>query len=235
MEENKRTFNPHAWESRGFIDSWDERTERERSIRDMQKTAAVLMLPHPREQAIRVLDLGAGYGALAMAVLEDRPNATAVCYDGSEEMIRLGRERAARFAGRIDFVHGPLDASDWTRRVAGPFDGVLSARALHHLTHEQRRRLFRDAYSLINPGGCFINADHFAHVSDDLKERYRVARRRWMRTDDAPQQPSGEKLPHGAHYNGSMEQELSWLKEAGFRDVDVFWKFTNYGVYGGLR
>ncbi|HEY1268883.1 MAG TPA: methyltransferase, partial [Candidatus Binatia bacterium] len=89
MEENKRVFNPHAWESRGFIDSWDERTERERSIRDMQKTAAVLMLPHPREQAIRVLDLGAGYGALAMSVLEDRPNATAVCYDGSEEMIRL--------------------------------------------------------------------------------------------------------------------------------------------------
>ena len=29
--------------------------------------------------------------------------------------------------------------------------------------------------------------------------------------------------------------ELSWLKEAGFRDVDVFWKFTNYAVYGGFR
>src|ERR1044071_6835909 len=68
---------------------------------------------------------------------------------------------------------------------------------------------------MINPGGCFVNADHFAHVSDDLKERYRLARRRWMRADDAPQPPSGEKLPHGAHYNGSMEQELSWLKEAG--------------------
>jgi hypothetical protein len=88
---------------------------------------------------------------------------------------------------------------------------------------------------MINPGGCFVNADHFAHVSDDLKERYRLARRRWMRADDAPQPPSGEKLPHGAHYNGSMEQELSWLKEAGFRDVDVFWKFTNYAVYGGFR
>jgi tRNA (cmo5U34)-methyltransferase len=235
MDDHKQTAKDSAWESRGFIASWDERTERERSIRDMQIQTVVLMIPQPREQAIRVLDLGAGYGALAAAVLEDRPNASAVCYDNSEEMIRLGRERGARFAGRIEFIRGALDAPDWKERVAGPFDAVISARALHHLTHEQRRRLFREAYDLIRPGGCFINADNFRHVSDHLRGLYRGARLRWMGDEERPQQPSGEKLPHGAHYNGSMEEELSWLKEAGFRDVDAFWKFTNYGVYGGFR
>lgn len=234
MNENKPTQD-QAWESRGFIDSWDERTERERSIRDMQRQTVVFMLPHPREQAIRVLDLGAGYGALAATVLADRPNARAVCYDNSEEMIRLGRERTAQFAGRIEFIHGALDAPDWKERVAGPFDAVISARALHHLTHEQRRRLFREAHDLILPGGCLINADNFRHVSDPLRGLYRRARQRWMQAEEAPQQRSGEKLSHGAHYNGSMDEELSWLKEAGFRDVDVFWKFTNYGVYGGYR
>src|SRR3954471_8187630 len=153
MEESKQIDKDHAWESRGFIESWDERTERERSIRDMQVKTVVLMMPQARDQAVRVLDLGAGYGALAAAVLDDRPHATAVCYDGSEEMIRLGRERNERFKERIEFVHGPLDARDWSKRVAGPFDAVISARALHHLTHEQRRRLFRDAHALIRPGG----------------------------------------------------------------------------------
>ena len=229
-----------AWEDRGFIESWDERSDKERSVREMQMKTAVFMIPHPREQAIRILDLGAGYGALAAAILEDRPHASAVCVDGSEEMIRLGRERNGRFKGRIEFVRGSLDSSSWLPLLSGPFDAVVSARALHHLTHEQRRRLFRDAYGLLSPGGCFINADSLKAPSEVVRARYRTTRQRWI---DGPPgdkagaelEPSRTRLPHGAHYNGLMEEELSWLREAGFHDVDVFWKFTNYAVYGGFR
>ena len=237
MEDTNRPVKDQAWESREFIDSWDERTEREKSIRDMQVKSVVYAIPHPKQQPIRVLDLGAGWGALAAAVLDDRPNATAVCYDASEEMIALGRERGARFAGRIEFVLGPLDAPDWTKRVSGPFDAVISARALHHLTHEQRRRVFREAYSLVRPGGCFINSDSLRAESETLKQRYRDIRQRWINggRETGPAEPQRVRLPHGAHYNGSMEEELSWLREAGFRDVDVFWKFTSYAVYGGFR
>ena len=229
-----------AWENRGFIASWDERSDRERSVREMQMKTAVFMIPQPREQAIRVLDVGAGYGALAAAILEDRPNASAVCFDGSEEMIKLGRERNERFAGRMEFVRGPLDAPDWSKAIAGPFDAVVSARALHHLTHEQRRRLFRDAHDLLGPGGCFINADSLKPASEALRAQYRTTRQRWIdgqlgNTVEAEMEPSRVRLPHGAHYNGLMEDELSWLREAGFHDVDVFWKFTNYAVYGGFR
>ena len=52
---------------------------------------------------------------------------------------------------------------------------------------------------------------------------------------EAKMQPSRVRLPHGAHYNGLMEDELLWLREGGFHDVDVFWKFTNYAVYGGFK
>jgi tRNA (cmo5U34)-methyltransferase len=235
MDENKT--NESAWKDREFIASWDERTEREKSIRDMQMKSVVYAIPHPKQQPIRILDLGAGWGALAAAVLDDRPNASAVCYDGSEEMIALGRKRNAHFKDRIEFVLGPLDAPDWTKRVSGPFDAVISARALHHLTHEQRRRLFREAYGLVKPGGCFVNSDSLRAESETLKQRYRDIRQRWVNggKESGPAEPQRVRLPHGAHYNGSMEEELSWLREAGFRDVDVFWKFTSYAVYGGFR
>ena len=52
---------------------------------------------------------------------------------------------------------------------------------------------------------------------------------------EAEMEPSRVRLPHGAHYNGLMEDELLWLREAGFHDVDVFRKFTNYAVYGRFR
>jgi tRNA (cmo5U34)-methyltransferase len=199
----------------------------------------VLMIPHPREQEIRVLDLGAGYGALAAAVLADRPNARAVCLDGSEAMIRLGRERNARLGTRMEFVRGPLDSPGWMPLVSGPFDAVISARALHHLTHDERRRLFHDVYGLIRPGGCFINADNFKPGSEELRATYRKTRKRYIDAltgnTAAPESPQRTRLPHGAHYNGLMEDEISRLREAGFRDVDVFWKFTNYAVYGGFK
>jgi tRNA (cmo5U34)-methyltransferase len=155
-------------------------------------------------------------------------------------MTKLGRERNERFAGRIEFVHGSLDAPDWFSVLSGSFDAVVSARALHHLTHEQRRRFFRDAASLIRPGGCFINADSLLAPSEALRGLYRRTRQRWIdgaleKAGAEPPPASRTRLPHGAHYNGLMEDELGSLRAAGFKDVDVFWKFTNYAVYGGFR
>ena len=40
---------------------------------------------------------------------------------------------------------------------------------------------------------------------------------------------------HGPHNNGFLEEELAWLREAGFEDVDCFWKFTTMVVYGGFK
>jgi tRNA (cmo5U34)-methyltransferase len=154
-------------------------------------------------------------------------------------MLKLGRERNGRFAGRIEFVHGSLDAPDWHKVLSGSFDAVVSARALHHLTHEQRRKLFRDSYNLLRSGGCFINADSFKAPSEDMRARYRKTRQRWIDGSTGQSGPekaaSRERLPHGTHYNGLMEEELFGLRAGGFRDVDCFWKFTNYGVYGGFR
>jgi tRNA (cmo5U34)-methyltransferase len=28
---------------------------------------------------------------------------------------------------------------------------------------------------------------------------------------------------------------LKWLKKVGFKDVDVIWKYYNFGVYGGIK
>lgn len=30
-------------------------------------------------------------------------------------------------------------------------------------------------------------------------------------------------------------EQLNWLAEIGFTDVDVIWKYYNFAVYGGLK
>jgi 16S rRNA G1207 methylase RsmC len=64
------------------------------------------MIPQLIDTPIRILDVGAGYGALAAAVLRDRPNATAV-------VGRLGGDVEAR-AGE----NRPEESHDICSRIA---------------------------------------------------------------------------------------------------------------------
>jgi tRNA (cmo5U34)-methyltransferase len=235
-----------TWGSREFIEQWANKGGWQGPIREAQTAMVLRMIPQPIDAPLRVLDIGAGYGALAMAVLSDRPNATAVCLDASAAMLKLGQERSAAYGARIHFVQGSLAAPDWLNAVDGTFDAVISSRALHHFTENQRRRfIFKDAFSLVRPGGCFINADNVRAATRSLGDRYRRARDEYLdgfvrrssdgKTNLAALRAASPSSYHGPHNNGDLEEELAWLKEAGFEDVDCFWKFATAVVYGGFK
>lgn len=236
----------HTWGNREFIERWIAKGGWQGPIRAMQTAMVLRMIPHPLDAPIRILDLGAGYGALATAVLNDRPNAVAVCLDASEAMLKLGRERTASFGRRIEFVKGSLENSDWLNSVNDVFDAVISSRALHHFTANQRRRfLFQEVFSVLSIGGCFINADNVRAPTQSLRERYTKARDEWLdrqirqssdgKTTLAELRATMPSTYHGPHDNGYLDEELGWLRDAGFEDVDCFWKFGTTVVYGGFR
>jgi release factor glutamine methyltransferase len=71
----------------------------------------------------RVLDVGVGSGAMALALADERPDARVVAADASADALALARENARRtgLVGRVELVHGRLFAG-----LAGPFDLVAS-------------------------------------------------------------------------------------------------------------
>ena len=236
-----------TWGDQGFIENWASKGSWQAPIRDMQTAMVLRMIPQPVEVPIRILDIGAGYGALAAAVLRDRPSATAICLDASEAMLKLGPEKNAELKERMTFVQGSLEAPDWLKPVTGStFDAVISSRALHHFTENQRRReIFKELFPLVKSGGCFINADNVRGNTKSLTERYRQARDEYLdryvrrlsggKTNLAAAKAATPSSYHGPHNNGYLEEELVWLREAGFVDVDCFWKFTTTVVYGGFK
>jgi len=237
----------HAtWGDQEFIEHWATKVSWQAPIRDVQTAMALRMIPHPIDASIRILDIGAGYGALAAAVLRDRATATAVCLDASEAMLKLGPKKNSDLKDRLTFVQGSLESSEWLRSVDGTFDAVISSRALHHFTENQRRKaIFKEVFNLVRSGGCFINADNVRAGTKSLGERYRAARDEYL--DRIVRQSSGGKMTlaqaraatpssyHGPHNNGILEEELVWLREAGFVDVDCFWKLATTVVYGGFK
>jgi release factor glutamine methyltransferase len=73
--------------------------------------------------APRVLDVGTGSGAIALAVADEHPGAQVLATDISSDALALARENRHRLGleGRVELVLGHLDA-----HLPGPFDLVVS-------------------------------------------------------------------------------------------------------------
>jgi len=72
-------------------------------------------------EAPRVLEVGVGSGAIALALADEHPGARVVATDLSTDALALARENAARLGLEVELVEGDLFAG-----LEGPFDLVVS-------------------------------------------------------------------------------------------------------------
>jgi cyclopropane fatty-acyl-phospholipid synthase-like methyltransferase len=161
----------HDWSSQEYVSRWAEQQDaREADRREVFRLIANT-IPYNKNAAIRVLDIGAGYGALTQFLLTRFPNATALCHDGSEEMAELGRKRMAALKGRVRYALSDLSKTGWSKKLTGPFDAAVSSIAIHNVrSHEIIRSIYAETFSLVAPGGCFLNFDRMTpSVEQQLK------------------------------------------------------------------
>lgn len=156
---------PHDWHSQGYVDQWIKRDfsrddERRPRIRQM-----IAMAKLPREEALSVLDVGAGYGFVTEEVLRAFPNARVTLQDYSQVMLARARERLAKSLGQLSFVLADLTDPAWSERVGGPFDLIVSAIAIHNLRKmEAIASCYRGIAKLLKPGAPFLDYDLFPIV-----------------------------------------------------------------------
>jgi tRNA (cmo5U34)-methyltransferase len=150
----------HDWSSPEYVANWAERQDTREAERQELFRLIAKTLPYEKSASIRILDIGAGYGALTQFLLNYFPNATAVCHDGSEEMAKLGRKRMAPVRDRLDYVLSDLSKRKWSKKIDGPFEAAVSSIAIHNVrSHEIIRSIYMDIPQLLISGGCFLNFD----------------------------------------------------------------------------
>ena len=155
----------HDWHSTEYVDKWIAKDiERENRRRPML-AQMMSLAPFQPSDAIRVLDVAGGYGAVSEAAIKAFPKARLTLHDYSDVMLERARKHFAGGPGPIAYVQGDLTDPTWTKRVGGPFDLIVSGIAIHNLDDLKLiAKCYRDIHGLLVPGGVFINCDHFGRA-----------------------------------------------------------------------
>ena len=193
--------------------------------------ALVAAMPFEYSAPIRVIDLGCGTGTVAQAVLKLFPNANITCLDLVENMIALAQAKLAHNP-RVRFVVGDFTTFD------GEYDAVISSLALHHLvTDADKKHFYQRIYARLSTGGVFYNGDVVLASSDFLQATYMRKWRAFMRRSISDEEIEGKWIPsyEAEDRPAKLMDQLAWLGEIGFADVDVLWKDYNFAVYGGVK
>jgi len=195
----------------------------------------------------RFLDLGSGSGLLAIAILTRHPAAHATLVDNSEPMMEAARDLLGEDTTLPKFVLADLSDPAWTTAIAeeAPFDAIVSGFTIHHLTNERKAALYRELLPLLSPGAMFINVEHVSSASTwveavwdeamidslaEYNEKQRPGVTRGMIAKEYASRPD-----QFANQLVSVETQLAWLRDAGFADVDCFFKYFELAVLGGRR
>jgi ubiquinone/menaquinone biosynthesis C-methylase UbiE len=127
----------------------------------------------PREDKVRILDLGCGPGSLTFRALWHYSNAHVVAVDFDPVMLAMGRNVVNEEANRVQFVLADIRQADWWEPYEGMFDLVMSATTLHWLSAEHLAQVYQRIYQVLKPSGWFLNSDHVASDDPEMQTRYR--------------------------------------------------------------
>jgi trans-aconitate methyltransferase len=214
--------------------------------RDEMTATLIAAVPFAADDAIAIVDVGAGEGLLSEALLTRFRRATLTALDGSESMRAAATARLGRFGARARVAAFDLASLDWWDRMAGGHL-VVSALCLHHLNDAKKQYLYKAAADRLVPGGALLIADIVdpqhgaaralaadrwdalaraqaaALGAPDLFAHFDRDQWNWFRYPDADDQPA------------ALLHHLVWLRHAGLVSVDCVWLDAGHAVFGGLK
>lgn len=180
-----------------------------------------------------VLDLGCSRGGAIAAIVERRPDGRYTRLEISEPMLDAARER---FSGLQNVTVAPHDLR------AGipdgePVDVILAVLTLQFTPIEYRHKILRSIHGRLKPGGTLILVEKVIGATAGLDslmiDLYYDMKRANGYSDEAIERKrlslEGVLVPLTARWN------VDAVHEAGFSEVDCFWRWMNFGGWVALR
>lgn len=199
-----------------------------------------------RRPVASFLDLGCGDGILGRAILEGNPKSRGVFVDLSETMIEAARKKLGKRRG-ARVILSDFGKKDWIKDISeyAPFDVVVSGFAIHHQPDTRKKGIYREIYSLLAPGGVFLNMEHVSPVSPEIEK---VLKEMFIDNLHLLKQSKGfavsrakvskeyyDRPDKDANLLTSVETQVRWLKQIGFESADCFFRIFELALFGGVK
>ena len=194
-------------------------------------STALELIPFDSNDAINVLDLGAGTGLFSQHVFEKFPRAEFVLYDLAPKMLDVARKRFKQYPDQFEYV-----VTDYRNlQSSGRYDLVISSLSIHHLTDGEKKKLFVQVQRSLKAVGVFINVDQIKGPTTDMQNLYWTNWLKKVREKGAPEEQVQASIQRRTEYDKDalLEDQLHWLAQAGFGNVDCVYKNYFIGVFIG--
>ena len=220
--------------------------ERKRLFSILRSFYRYFLMDNEFKGPVKVLDLGCGDGALTLELLKEDNQINATLVDGSLEMLENAGNNLKNYGG-MDFVHKTFqdlleDQLNEKDRALDSFNLVVSSLAIHHIHFEEKKSLFQYIYDHLEFGGFFLNIETIKAPTDELESWYRVLWSEWISENQEKlnANKSFQYLPEQYKDNpdnnpDKLEDQLDALKSAGFSQVDCYYKYGIFSIYGGMK
>jgi SAM-dependent methyltransferase len=241
-------------EAESWLQSWDRQQERYLPDREerLRFLIGIVSSASPGKP-LRVLDLACGPGSLTRRLLAARPDSEIVAVDLDPVLLSIYRS----INPDVTVLETDLRREGWAEPIAGGFDAVVTATALHWMDGSAVRRVYCDLARLLVPGGVFLNADH-APLDDipELSRRCAEVLESEVRalTGDRDDWESwwthveanpvlGKLVPErnrrfadrGDEFAPPADWHLSALADAGFAERAVVWRRGRDAIVAAVR
>lgn len=236
-------FNKTNWAKAGFSQQYIDKADIYIVERRRMLGLLVSFYNHfLRGKPTRILDLGCGDGILAHELLKVDDVISATLVDGSADMLRKARERLKDFKN-VRFINASFQEIIEKDILQPDFDFIVSSLAVHHLDMAGKISLFKNLYAHLHPGGFFLNIDVILAPSGSLEQWYLKLWQEWMDDRKAAfgiSDSVSDDIIHRYKDNkdnkpDTLDGQLNALKDMGFQEVDCFYKYGIFSIYGGRR
>lgn len=247
---------PDGFDWQAWITRWDKMQERYIVKRTERFKIIAQLIKETQNPVTRIVDLGCGTGSLMSEMLEAFPKVQITGIDFDPTLLPLAQNRLAKFGDRVNLLLEDLRQDNWLQHFPENVDAVVSATSLHWLEKDELANLYYKIAKILRNGGIFLNADHVGSTNKKIQQAWEKNREKVL----SQQKNTGHEWDSfWAEYmaalglesreihkrvlnswNGGVEEGLflEWhfenLKNAGFIDIDCFWRSNCDAIYGGI-
>jgi len=189
-------------------------------------------IPFDRKSKLKVLDLGVGTGLGALKILNEFLNSQLTGIDFSSKMISRAKERLKIFGNRVKLIEADFNKIDFPEK----YDVIVSAVTIHNSNKTDQKKLMAKIFNHLNDNGCFLNGDFAKTKSEFLNKKFDEFYKEYL-VNNLRGEELKAWLRHAFEEDRpvELEDQLLWMKEAGFREIECIWRYKNLAVYYGMK